>query len=200
LHNIQYLQWRQGKIIKNGIPFAAPDTKDSQEYLYEVYSQLKPDYPKFFKMDILSKLAFLAVEILNPDFSRISKDRTAVVLSTNQGCLDVDKKFEQSRATFASPALFVYTLPNIMLGEIAIRHKLKGAQMCLIESSAQADLLYFYVSDLFEKRHTEACICGHINATENNLEAVLAWVTPEINSESAFGFCLENLNRIFAQS
>lgn len=149
-------------------------------------------------MDILSKLAFLAVEILSPDLSQINKERVAVVLSTSEGCLEVDKKFEESRSTFASPALFVYTLPNIMLGEICIRHKIKGAQICLIEASVQPELLHFYVSDLLERRRTEACLCGHINATGNRLEAVLAWITPGNPPDPGSVFCLQNLNRIFA--
>ena len=43
------------------------------------------------------------------------------------GCLEVDAQFEATRRAGApSPALFVYTLPSMFQGEIAIAYHLRG--------------------------------------------------------------------------
>ena len=115
-------------------------------------------------MDLLSRVAFLASEMIIPEAVTESKDHIATILSTTSGCIEVDKKFEESRQTLASPALFVYTLPNIMLGEICIRNGFKGEQMCTIAENADADWFDFYVGDLLQNRDSEACLCGHVEA------------------------------------
>ncbi len=53
-------------------------------------------------------------------------DETGIILSNANGSLDVDLKYAKTMQAGASPALFVYTLPNIVIGEISIRHKIKG--------------------------------------------------------------------------
>src|ERR1700744_1137470 len=86
-----------------------------------LYNARQCNYPKFFKMDMLCKWALVATEYLfsgNGDiYAGINKDLIAVCLFTAHGSMDVDKRYLDSIA-IASPALFVYTLPNIMLGEI----------------------------------------------------------------------------------
>lgn len=156
----------------------------------DIYRSFQINYIKYFKMDALSKAAFLASEILvsAADF-RENKDEVALVLSSAYGCLDVDRKFEESRHSIASPALFVYTLPNIMLGEICIRHKFKGEQMMLVSEEPDYDLMSFYVTDLLENRAMSACLCGHADAIDNFTRVELFWVSKEaigkpLNSEN----------------
>ena len=153
-------------------------------------------YPKFFKMDLLSRVAFLATELLKPDHAVVEKEKIAVVLSTHSGCLEADKKFEESRKTFASPALFVYTLPNIMLGEICIRNGFKGEQMCSIEERFNADWFLFYVSDLLKHREMDACLFGHVEALADKATADLFWVTKAAGNADEIIFNKENLIRI----
>lgn len=196
MYIVKYLQWNQGIIKLNGKSFINLPFENSQALLTHIYQHTKVTYPKFFKMDMLSKLAFLSLEILSPDLESINKNRAAVVLSTHSGSIEVDTKFEESRQAIASPALFVYTLPNIMLGEICIRMKLKGAQMCFIEEKPNPDLLYFYVSDLLGNRDSDGCICGHVEARENSLEATMVWVTSRSFSGSGIIFSPENLRSI----
>lgn len=100
--------------------------------LTEVYRSELNDYPKFFKMDELSRLGFLASELLlQADGSRHSdsEDR-AVILFNRSGSLCNDRKYQstiqQADDFFPSPSLFVYTLPNIVTGEIAIRNQYYG--------------------------------------------------------------------------
>lgn len=66
------------KITVNGNVVFESQSETFQEFAKEAYKDLELSYPKFHKMDALSKLAFLAAEPLlnNEDHSR-----TAVVFS-----------------------------------------------------------------------------------------------------------------------
>ncbi len=84
-------------------------------------------YPKFGRMDPLCKLAVAVSQMLAPALDGLPHDDVALVGGTQLGCLEVDSQFEQSRwAGAPSPALFVYTLPSMFLGEVAILHRLRG--------------------------------------------------------------------------
>jgi hypothetical protein len=196
LYIAHYLQWTNGRIYLDGRLHIETAPSLIGEIPLKVYEQAGVSYPKFFKMDLLSKVAFMSAELLSPFPPALNKEKTATVLSTASGCIEVDKKFEESRQTLASPALFVYTLPNIMLGEICIRHGFKGEQLCTVEEQPNMDFLQVYVSDLFQNRGTAACLCGHVNATGTGIEAVMIWVNPEA-SGVALPFTSEHLKKIF---
>ncbi len=84
-------------------------------------------YPKFGRMDPLSKLGVAVSRLLAPAISGMVGDDVGLVGGTQLGCLEADAAFEQSRLSGApSPALFVYTLPSTFLGEVAILHRLRG--------------------------------------------------------------------------
>lgn len=147
----------------------------------DIYRQLQINYPKFFKMDVLCKWAIIGAECLLKEndlyvYEDIDKTKIAVVLMTSSGCLDVDKKYLASTETIASPALFVYTLPNIMLGEICIKHGFKGEQLCMMNEAPDAEELFFWVNDLLQNRNVDACLCGWIDAAEEKQEAYFIWV------------------------
>jgi hypothetical protein len=190
----QYIQWHGNTIAHNGALLYHTDEQDPHEVALNIYKQTGISYPKFFKMDLLSRVAFLASEMVIPETITGSKDHIATIISTTSGCLDVDKKFDESRQTHASPALFVYTLPNIMLGEICIRNGFKGEQMCTIAEDADADWFNFYVGDLLQNRGTEACLCGYVEATTNKLNATLLWVS---KVPSTLLLNVSNLKQIF---
>lgn len=176
-----YLNWRQGKIYKDGSLCFEHSARQSADILSESYKALAITYPKFYKMDLLSRLGFLAVEWLNPEIDKERPFDTGIICSTHQGCLEVDKAFNHSRETFASPALFVYTLPNIVLGEICIRNNIKGPQVCLIEEGSNAELLCENALSLLNRGRARDCIVGHIDATEKWLFADMAWVSDTAN-------------------
>ena len=148
----------------------------------DIYRALGCAYPKFFKMDLLCKWAWLGAEAILKQADQYlyqdeDKDNIAVVLATRNGCITVDKKYQDSIKNIASPALFVYTLPNIMLGEICIRHGFKGEQLCLVQDSFNKDELSFWVNDLLKNKGMKHCLFGWVDATEEQHEVTLFWVS-----------------------
>ena len=91
--------------------------------LTELYRNHIGDYPKFFKMDPLSRTGFIASELL---LKASPKEEYSVLLFNATSSLADDVAFQDTIQDhtnwFPSPALFVYTLPNIVTGEIAIRN------------------------------------------------------------------------------
>jgi len=155
-----------------------PVAVDSPEACYR---DLASAYPKFFKMDVLCKWAFIGADALLKEadgfaYEGIDKNKVAVVLATSHGCLDVDHKYQQSVLSIPSPALFVYTLSNIMLGEICIRHGFKGEQACFVSDTFDTEELWFSVSDLLSHRGMDACLCGWVDAVNNQHDVSMFWV------------------------
>ena len=107
-------------------------TETGEKMLVELYRRYVNDYPKFFKMDTLSRLGFIASELLlqaECEERFVSRDDRDVILANRSASIKNDNDYIQTIAEdnyFPSPALFVYTLPNIVTGEIAIRNKYLG--------------------------------------------------------------------------
>ena len=121
---------------------ALPVDGTNSALLRAIYKQWANDYPKFYKMDCLSRLAFVAGELLTKATagqpSMALADSTAIVFVGNSGSLASDIKYQdtirQADNFFPSPAHFVYTLPNIATGELAIRHNVYGETAFFIAS------------------------------------------------------------------
>ncbi len=138
----------------------------STKGITELYREFVGDYPKFFKMDSLSKLGFIASEILLKNIQIRNKEDWAVILFNRSGSLVTDRNYEQTindkENYFPSPSLFVYTLANIVTGEIAIRHKIYG------ETS-------FYVAEEYDEEYIENIILT-IFLTSSPSHILYGWV------------------------
>ena len=104
-----------------------------KDLLKALYHQYVGDYPKFYKMDGLSRLGFVASELLLQAEGRerfVPCDDRAVIFFNHSSSISADRKYLESIADpdnfFPSPSVFVYTLPNIVTGEIAIRNHYYG--------------------------------------------------------------------------
>lgn len=149
-------------------------------------------------MDRLSKLGLLAAEILLKDTDHQAKYReeeTGIVLSNTNGSLDVDLKYAKTMHTGASPALFVYTLPNIVIGEIAIRHKLKGENAFFVFKAFNGNFIAEYVNGLFNSRLIKNCICGWVDFLGEEYEALLMLVE-STQTGTAIPFTVERINQL----
>ncbi|MEG2070478.1 MAG: hypothetical protein RR034_03795 [Bacteroidales bacterium] len=155
------------------------ESVEKSDFLNEAYRDLKIEYPKFFKMDALSKLAFLAAEVLLKE-SILAKNapnpNTAVILSNSASSIEVDTRFQASMRDFPSPSLFVYTLPNVMIGEICIRHQITGENMVLITESQNSKSLSDIIIAIDQEVEIQHYLIGYVDYTEEKQEALLAWI------------------------
>ncbi len=167
-------------VLKNEVQLYDMGVGTFRDQASELYKKLEMKYPKFFKMDEVCKLATLAAEVLhsNTEVSELGGEDVGVILATNLGCLSADKKHRDSYINpdkfFPSPAVFVYTLPNIMLGEICIKYKITGESTCLMMDSFDKKLVNTYVSDLINREKYRYCVAGWIDFSEGNYSAKLS--------------------------
>ncbi|QTE35758.1 hypothetical protein J3L18_21765 [Mucilaginibacter gossypii] len=180
----------------NGRLLFEAEYTDVSGFLLSAYQLIGAKYPKFYKMDNLAKLGWLAAEVLLKDFDAAKYQPTdiSVILSNASSSLDADKRYYDSVQEIASPALFVYTLPNIVIGEISIRHHFKGENAFFVFDRFNADFIANYVSDLLNNQQLQACICGWVELLDNDYKAVLFL----IEKEGETPFTTENINKIYS--
>ena len=151
------------------------------DFTKELYKFLEIEYPKFYKMDRLSKTAFLGVELLKKSATEIAHygdNEIALLFSNNNSSALTDVNFQASyqNGGVPSPSLFVYTLPNILIGEIAIRNKWYGENIFTVAAQFDAEYFVNYCSVLLQNK-AEAALCGWLEIDDVKIEAFLFFVT-----------------------
>lgn len=171
---------RNNKIFLNDeLVFSNEDSVTPSDFLKNAYRNFHVNYPKFFKMDNLSKLGILTAEILigKDNVTPINTEETGIVIANSSSSLDTDRSFNNTikddENYFPSPAVFVYTLPNIVIGEICIRHKITGEGTFFISEKFDPSLICNYIFDLFELNKVNQCITGWVDFLSDKYEAVL---------------------------
>jgi hypothetical protein len=166
--------------------FVQPDT-GTEGFMKALYHHLKIDYLKFFKMDGLARLGFLATEVLityYPTIKQYNDDEVALVFANRVSSRDTDQRFWKGVSApeaMASPALFVYTLPNIVQGEIAIRNKWFGENIFLVREKYDPMVLKQTAEIILNAGKARACITGWVDYLEGSYEAIFEVL--EINNE-----------------
>ena len=159
--------------------------------LTELYKHAGMEYPKFFKMDHLSKYGILATEYMFNGYDlKTNYPETAVgiVLENASGSLDTDAEFQKTinnkETFFPSPAIFVYTLSNIVMGEICIKYKIKGENMFFLSETIQYQLLENYVTDLFNNKMIQSAIVGWVDYTQAKPDVLVLFVEQTQDTET----------------
>ena len=185
-------------VYKNGVKLFENQDTALPSFLLAVYDHFSLNYPKFYKMDNLSKLGWLASEILlkEEDIKSIKPEEMAIILLNANASLDTDIKYYDTVNDIASPAVFVYTLPNIVIGEISIRNNFKGENAFFIFDKFNAVFIEGYVNTILETGMAKLCICGWVDVLEENYKAVL-FLTGEAEAGSIFSTGV--INKIYVE-
>jgi len=189
----------KGIVCKNGKVLFKEEGQPATGFLLSVYKHFNTDYPKFYKMDNLSKLGFLATDILikdSLDKSRYRAHEVGIVFANANASLDADLNYWESVKNIPSPALFVYTLPNIVIGEICIRNNFKGENAFFVQEKFDIPFTAFYVSDLLDKHNLNACICGWVDIVGEEYKAIVYLIEKE-KKDKAELFTTENIHNIY---
>ncbi len=196
---------RSNEVIINGITeYVQDDYSTFGKFAKSVYKNFNIKYPKYFKMDNLSKLGFLACDILLKEINiseKYKNDEIGIILSNKGSSIDTDIKYQETIKNrnnyFPSPSVFVYTLANVMVGEMCIRNNIKGENTVFIADEFNIELITKYVDHLFNSNKVNACITGHIEYTDYNYETVFYLIERENKSGEVKPFNIENLELVY---
>ncbi|MCW3160994.1 3-oxoacyl-ACP synthase [Chryseobacterium oryctis] len=164
-------------VLDNEIIFET-QAENFSHFAKEAYKNLELNYPKFHKMDNLSKLAFLASEMILKDDDH---SRTALVFANKSSSLDTDFKYQESINSqenyFPSPAVFVYTLPNICVGEISIKHKMQTENAFFVLDEFDEQFLNDYSWQILQSGKADRVLCGWVELFQENYNAFVYLLT-----------------------
>ncbi|MFD2822392.1 3-oxoacyl-ACP synthase [Lacinutrix iliipiscaria] len=185
-HIKSFCSIKNSQVSLNGNVVFESNTDSFSEFIKAAYKDQNTKYPKFFKMDNLSKLAFIAADILlkNENIDSEQDHNIAIVFSNKSSSLNTDRKHQESiqnkESYYPSPAVFVYTLPNICIGEISIKYKLYSENSFFIFDNFNAEHLLNYSNSLLSTNKANQVLCGWVEFdSENNYEAFLYLVAED---------------------
>lgn len=194
-----YIVLRGHQIILDGEVIFENKEAAAPGFLQAAYEHFEISYPRFFKMDNLCKTAFVAAELLLRGKRLAEKyqpEETGIIFSNAHSSLDTDLRYEASLADVPSPSLFVYTLPNVAIGELCIRHSIKGETACFVFDIFDAAFQAEYVHSLFETGKIKACISGWADYYNGKAEAFF-YLAEEKGKENTLKHNAENVNNIW---
>ena len=127
---------------------------------------------RFGRLDLMSQLAVLAVEPMKGLFAGTSPDRIGMVLSARAGSLSTDAEYWDGRDRVGgpSPTLFAYTLPSAAMGEVAIRHGLRGPNLCFV---GDGDEVVSEAEDMIRRGEADGCVCLICDVVTPNAASVI---------------------------
>lgn len=139
--------------------------KSFAEFIREEYKNHCAPNMKFYKMDDLCKLGYVATEQLLKGFDLgCDAADVAIILSNRSSSAESDlrhqKMVNEMNVDEISPAVFVYTLPNIVAGEIAIRDKIKGETTFFVSSQKNSNFVENYSKLLLQRGMAKVALFG----------------------------------------
>ena len=159
--------WLDGKV------FSIDKEGKQSSLLTALYKQIIGNYPKYYKMDGLCRLGFIASELLlkaerdEGSFTEDINKTRAIVFFNRSSSIASDKKYLASIAEkdnyFPSPSVFVYTLPNIVTGEIAIRNGYHGETSFYILPHKNEFLMQDIIETTFMDEQTTSVLTGWLD-------------------------------------
>ena len=143
---------------------------EGKALLTDLYKRYIDNYLKFYKMDPLCRLGFVASELLlqaEGDRRDTPRNDRAIILFNRSSSIQADEAYQASiqdaEDYFPSPAAFVYTLPNIVTGEIAIRNHYQGETSFYILPERNDQLMQQILDASLGDKTTKSILGGWID-------------------------------------
>ena len=162
---VKSVRIEKGAVVVNGMEDFTFDAGEFKPFAKAMYKHYEIDYAKFYKMSPLSKLGFLASEILlsEMDLSGTDPDQVALFIANSSSSLHTDNIYQETLDHTPSPAIFVYTLPNILVGEICIRNGFKGDGVFFVQENFDKAFLFEYAGNHLKKSQSAMCLAGWVD-------------------------------------
>lgn len=167
---IHRVRIRPDSIEVDGITLETETT--GKQILTETYRKCGIDYPKFYKMDVFSRIVFLAAELIAMK-ETVRDEDTAVILFNRSSSIVADRKhiatFSNPDEFYPSPSVFLYTLPNISIGEVAIRHGYKGETSLYILNERNDELMNAVINAAFTRSDVGTILTGWADCSDEDI-------------------------------
>lgn len=156
-----------------------PVVSRGQALLTELFRSRLEDCQKFYKMDLFSRLVFVAAGmLLKEGCGVLDPATTAVVLFNASSSVIADRQhlgtFPSAGEFYPSPSVFLYTLPNVVLGELAATFGIKGETTFIILAQKDGTLMNTVVDATLAATAPSAVITGWADCSaEDSFEADL---------------------------
>lgn len=147
---------------------AVPLENRGSALVTEIFKKYLADGSRFFKMDLYSRLAYVGTTLLAKDALEDagSEDR-ALVIFTQNGSVLADRKhlstFSNPDEFFPSPAVFINTLPNVVLGEIAVKNSIKGETTLVLLPDRDETAMQRIIEATVAATRPSVLICGWVD-------------------------------------
>ncbi len=186
---LEYNEISKIKITNSQVLINGDEIKVANEgkaLLKELYAKYIGNYPKFHKMDLLCQLGFVAIQILLSDFELEAKKNLSIALFNSSSSIATDKEYIKTIVDkenyFPSPALFVYTLPNIVLSEVAIKEGIKGETTMYLLPKRDDKIMREVTKSTFADNEINEMVMGWIDCyDEANFIADLSIIKKQTN-------------------
>ena len=134
----------------------------------EIFKKFLADGSRFFKMDLYSRLAYVGTSLLAKDaLEACDPEDRAMVIFTENGSVLADRKhlstFSNPEEFFPSPAVFINTLPNVVLGEIAVKNDIKGETTLVLLPRRDEAAMHRIVEATTAATKPSALLCGWVD-------------------------------------
>ncbi len=198
----QYGSACDGQVVVNGQPYLATPARSLGNLMEQLVEHHGVSHPRFGKMDRMSQLGFSLSELILQGRNLAEEYhpyRVGVILGNAFSSLDTDLRYHDSTAKIPSPALFIYTLPNIVIAEICIKHNFKGEHHFFVSEKPEGQPLQQYVSILFDTGRVDACLAGWVEVWRESYQGCLMLVEQGQGRDS-IPFTRENIMKIYNTS
>ena len=143
---------------------------EGMSLITDIYKRYLDNNPKYYKMDPLCRLGYIATELLliaENSPSDMPRNDRAVIFFNSSSSIMADRAYEKSIEDkdnyFPSPSAFVYTLPNIVAGEIAVHNHYQGETSFYILNQRNDDIIEQVVEASFNDKDTKSMISGWLD-------------------------------------
>jgi hypothetical protein len=176
MNTVSYCSISKNGIVVDGRKIFEECDTGTLTYFDNILKHFGINYPKFAKMDAMSKLGFLTAEILLGNIpgpaSYCSPYECGILLSNSSSSLNTDFNYWNTFGHIPSPSAFVYTLPNIVNAEICIRHGFKGENVFFIADSFASSGITEYADILLKNGNLKFCLYGWVELLRDEYSSV----------------------------
>ena len=193
---LSYCRITDTAILSDGRRILSFDHEDEDSWMLQAYKKLDIQYPKFHKMDSLCKGGFIAAELVLGKSDGSPKEDMAILTFNRSSSIENDTAFKATieEDYFPAPSVFVYTLPNIVNGEIAIRHSIFGETSCQIMENFSADKILESI-EMTCQNGTKSVLCGWVEQAEGHTDVLMFRVGEDPGNKMEL--TKENLTKIW---